>query len=32
VALLHPLTPGTHTIVIHSGESTITTTIRVTPH
>jgi hypothetical protein len=29
VALLHPLTPGTHTIV---GESTITTTIRVTPH
>jgi hypothetical protein len=29
VTLLHPLTPGTHTIVIHIGASTITTTIRV---
>jgi hypothetical protein len=29
VTLLHPLTPGTHTIVIHIGESTTTTTIRV---
>jgi hypothetical protein len=28
VALLHPLTPGTHTVVI---DSTITTTIVVTP-
>jgi hypothetical protein len=32
VALLHPLTPGTHTIVISSGGSTVTTTIRVKPH
>jgi hypothetical protein len=31
VALLHPLTPGTHTIVIESGTSTITTTIVVEP-
>jgi hypothetical protein len=31
VALLHPLTPGTHTILITTGESTITTTIIVTP-
>jgi hypothetical protein len=31
VALLHPLTPGTHTIVIGTGASTITTTIRVVP-
>lgn len=31
VALLHPLTPGTHTIVIRTGASTITTTIRVVP-
>jgi len=31
VALLHPLTPGTHTIVIGIGMSTITTTIRVVP-
>jgi hypothetical protein len=31
VTLLHPLTPGTHTIVIHSGASTITTTIVVKP-
>jgi hypothetical protein len=31
VALLHPLTPGMHTIVIHSGASTITTTITVKP-
>jgi hypothetical protein len=31
VALLHPLTPGTHTIVIHIGASTITTTIVVKP-
>jgi hypothetical protein len=31
VALLHPLTPGTHTIVIDSGDSTITTTIVVKP-
>jgi hypothetical protein len=31
VTLLHPLTPGTHTIVIHSGASTITTTILVKP-
>jgi hypothetical protein len=29
VALLHPLTPGTHTIVLHIGETTITTTIVV---
>jgi hypothetical protein len=29
VALLHPLTPGTHTIVIQTGASTITTTIVV---
>jgi hypothetical protein len=32
VALLHPLTPGTHTIVIYRGGSTVTTTIRVEPH
>ena len=31
VALLHPLTPGTHTIAIRTGASTITTTIRVVP-
>jgi hypothetical protein len=31
VTLLNPLTPGTHTIVIHSGTSTITTTILVKP-
>jgi hypothetical protein len=31
VALLHPLTPGTHTIVIVTGDSTITTTIVVKP-
>ena len=31
VALLHPLTPGTHTIVIVNGTSTITTTIIVQP-
>jgi hypothetical protein len=31
VALLHPLTPGTHTIVIRIGASTITTTIIVKP-
>jgi hypothetical protein len=31
VALLHPLTPGTHTIVIHIGETIITTTITVKP-
>ena len=31
VAALHPLTPGTHTIVIHTGASTITTTIVVQP-
>jgi hypothetical protein len=31
VALLHPLTPGTHTIVIVTGVSTITTTIVVQP-
>jgi hypothetical protein len=31
VALLHPLTPGTHTIVIGTGASTITTTITVNP-
>ncbi len=31
VALLHPLTPGTHTIVIDTGERTITTTIVVQP-
>jgi hypothetical protein len=31
VALLNPLTPGTHTIVILVGESTITTTITVKP-
>ena len=30
VALLHPLTPGTHTIV-GSGSSTFTTTITVQP-
>jgi hypothetical protein len=29
VALLHPLTPGTHTIAIRIGSSTITTTITV---
>jgi hypothetical protein len=31
VALLHPLTPGTHTIVIQNGASTITTEIAVQP-
>ena len=32
VALLHPLTPGTHTIVIHRADSPdITTTIIVKP-
>lgn len=31
VALLHPLTPGKHKIVIHDRGSTITTTITVTP-
>ena len=31
VALLHPLTPGTHAIVIRNGASTITTTIVVKP-
>jgi hypothetical protein len=31
VALLHPLTPGAHTIVIHIGASTITTIITVKP-
>ena len=31
VALLHPLTPGTHTIVIDTGGATITTTIIVKP-
>jgi hypothetical protein len=31
VTLLHPLTPGTHTIVMDFGASTITTTILVTP-
>jgi hypothetical protein len=31
VALLQPLTPGTHTIVIQTGSSTITTTIVVSP-
>ncbi len=31
VTLLHPLTPGTHTIVIGTGASTITTTIIVSP-
>ena len=31
VALLHPLTPGTHTIVIDTSGDTITTTIVVTP-
>jgi hypothetical protein len=31
VALLHPLTPGTHTIVIATGAFSITTTITVTP-
>jgi hypothetical protein len=31
VALLHPLTPGTHTIVIDTGGPTITTTIVVQP-
>ena len=31
VALLNPLTPGTHTIIIVSGPTTITTTITVTP-
>jgi hypothetical protein len=30
VTLLHPLTPGTHTIVI-TGDATITTTIVVKP-
>jgi hypothetical protein len=32
VVLLHPLAPGTHTIVIRSGTSPITTTIVVEPH
>jgi hypothetical protein len=32
VALLHPLTPGTHTIIINLTASTITTTITVDPH
>jgi hypothetical protein len=31
VLLLHPLTPGQHTIVIHNGASSITTTIIVKP-
>jgi hypothetical protein len=31
VAVLHPLTPGTHTIVIDTGASTVTTTIIVQP-
>jgi hypothetical protein len=31
VAFLHPLTPGTHTIVIGTGDSQITTTIVVQP-
>jgi hypothetical protein len=31
VTLLHPLTPGTHTIVIAIADSTITTTILVKP-
>jgi hypothetical protein len=31
VALLHPLTPGTHTIVIHIGATTLTTMIVVKP-
>ena len=31
VTLLHPLTPGTHTIVMDFGTSTITTTILVKP-
>jgi hypothetical protein len=31
VAVLHPLTPGTHTIVIGTGDSQITTTIVVQP-
>ena len=31
VAALHPLTPGTHTIVVDTGTSTITTTIVVQP-
>ncbi len=31
VALLHPLTPGTHTIVIDTGADPITTTIVVKP-
>lgn len=31
VALLHPLTPGTHTIVIHSDNGNITTKIVVMP-
>jgi hypothetical protein len=31
VTLLHPLTPGTHTIVMDFGASTITTTILVKP-
>ena len=31
VAVLHPLTPGTHTIVTDTGASTITTTIVVQP-
>jgi hypothetical protein len=31
VTLLHPLTPGTHTVVINLAASTITTTITVNP-
>jgi hypothetical protein len=31
VVLLHPLTPGTHTIVITIGTKTITTTLVVVP-
>jgi hypothetical protein len=31
VSLLHPLTPGNHTIVIHTAASTITTIITVKP-
>jgi hypothetical protein len=32
VTLLHPLSVGTHTIVITNGSSVITTTINVRPH
>jgi hypothetical protein len=31
VTLLHPLTPGTHKIIIHTAKSDITTTIVVQP-